>query len=119
MTKYVRLFTLLSLLCVFVLPSQGATTNPVSQDKVNQDKNETVESLLTSSPPGATVTYTAFGKSRVVGKTPLRWSFLKSDIYRSSMVPMLTFELAGHETERVRLGSSKKVHVTLRTVKPK
>ena len=112
--KHLRLLTALSLLCVFVLPANGSTKTAVSTAK-----NDTVESLVTSSPPGATVTYTAFGKSRIIGKTPFKWSFLRADIYRSSMIPTLTFELAGHETATMALDDSKTVHVTLKTQKRK
>ena len=82
------------------------------------EQNPHIQTLITSSPPGAKVTYTAFGKERDLGKTPLTWSFLASDINRSSTIPTLTFTLPSHTKLRLPLTRSGKVHAKL-TKSPK
>ena len=110
-TRFVILFTLGVFLTIPLTASSTQNMKP--------DKNGLIHAEVTSSPPGAEVTYTAFGKSRTIGKTPFKWSFLLSDLTRSSMIPTLTFALDGHRTETMPLSSDKKVHVTLKAKKSK
>jgi hypothetical protein len=77
------------------------------------DQNSQIRTVITSSPAGARVTYRAFGKERDLGKTPFTWSFLASDLNRSSMVPTLTFYLPSHATLNLPLTRSKKIHARL------
>ena len=78
-----------------------------------------VDAKVTSNPPGVRVTYTAFGKSRVIGTTPFSWSVPLADLTRSSMIPILTFELDGYQTHTETLSDAKKVHVVLKPNKAK
>ena len=111
-TRSIQLVFLLSFIACLGVPLKSSATQ-----SIKPDKNGFVEAHVTSNPPGAKVTYTAFGKSRVIGQTPFSWSFLLSDITRSSMIPTLTFELVGHETQSMPLSSEKKVHAKLKAKK--
>ena len=104
---------------ILMLCLSGALLIPLQSSAVKKPAplNPIVNATVTSTPPGARVTYTAFGKSRDIGTTPFSWSFPLSDITRSSMIPTLTFKLAGHETQTTALNSDAKVHVTLRAKK--
>ena len=111
MNKLARMVLLLCLSGALLVPLQSSAV------KKPAPLNPIVNATVTSKPPGARVTYTAFGKSRDIGTTPFSWSFPLSDITRSSMIPTLTFQLAGHQTQTMALNSDAKVHMTLRANK--
>ena len=103
----------LSIVCLGAAPPTPASKPPPLGE------NATVRADVASTPAGATVHYTAFGKTRTIGTTPFSWTFLASDIVRSSMIPTLTFELAGYETLTMPLSTDPKVKVTLRIKRDK